>query len=105
MTSASGTATLTGSYTCPAIPYSGGGTGTAELSGTFTGDEFRLLPQVAVLSAGDNIGDCLAIPKRPIVVPVTERGTAQASFAWAIATAQYTCDITLERQSDDEAVG
>jgi hypothetical protein len=58
-----------------------------------------------VLSGDPGTPGCISVPDRPIVIPVTERGTARASFDWAIVTEQYTCEITLDRQSDDEAVG
>ncbi len=103
---ASGPVAYSSTSTCPAIPYSGSGSVTATLSGKFTGDEFRFLVGADIVSSGDpNSTACLSVPDRPIVVPVTERGTAQASFEWSIGTEQYTCEITLERQTDDEPVG
>jgi hypothetical protein len=38
-------------------------------------------------------------------VKVTERGTAEASFEWALGPERYSCQITLQRQSGDEPVG
>jgi hypothetical protein len=58
------------------------------------------------VTTGDGpTANCTAVPERPIVVPVTERGTATASFEWTTPGRQATCDITLERQAGGEAVG
>jgi len=105
---ASGTVAVSGSYTCTTelFTVTGAGTVTFGVTGTFTGDEFRLLWEPPFVTTGDGPSAyCGAIPERPIVVPVTERGTAQASFEHAITGGQFTCEITLERQSDDEPVG
>ncbi|MGQ0803361.1 MAG: immune inhibitor A domain-containing protein [Actinomycetota bacterium] len=104
----SGTVAVSGSFTCPTelVTVTGAGTVTFGVTGTFTGDEFRLLWEPPVVTTGDGPSAyCGAIRKRPIVVPVTERGTAQASFEEAITGGQFTCEITLERQPDDEPVG
>lgn len=103
---ASGPVAFSGTYTCPGIPYSGSGSVTATVLGKFTGEAFRFQVDSDIVQSGDlGTPGCISVPDRPIVVPVTERGTAQASFDWAIVTEKYTCEITLDRQSDDEAVG
>lgn len=106
----SGTVAVSGSYTCPTdlVTVTGAGTVTFGVTGTFTGDEFRFQVEPDIVTTGDGPSAyCAAIGERPIVVPVTERGTAQASFEQAIAGGfgQFTCEITLERQSEDEPVG
>ena len=79
---------------------------TATVLGKFTGEDFRFQVDSGIVQTGDlGTPGCISVPDRPIVVPVTERGTAQASFDWAIVTEQYTCEITLDRQNDGEAVG
>jgi hypothetical protein len=102
----SGTVAVSGSYTCPTVPVTGAGTVTFGVTGTFTRDKFRFLWEPPFVTTGDGPSAyCGAISERPIVVPVTERGTAQASFEQAITGGLFTCEIALERQPDDEPVG
>ena len=102
---ASGPVAFSGTYTCPDIPYSGSGSVTATVLGKFTGEDFRFQVDSDIVQSGDlGTPGCISC-RTDLVVPVTERGTAQASFDWAIVTEKYTCEITLDRQSDDEAVG
>lgn len=103
---ASGPVAYSSSHTCPDIPYTSSGSVTATVFGKFTGEEFRFRVGSDIVQSGDPAATgCISVPDRPIVVPVTERGTAQASFEWGGGGEQYTCEITLERQSGDEGVG
>ena len=99
---ATGTVAVSGSFTCtnPAIgTYTASGSVDFGVTGTFTGDEFRFRPEPPIVTTGAGpTAQCAAVPKRPIVVPVTERGTATATFEWSTPGRQATCEITLTLQ-------
>jgi hypothetical protein len=99
---ATGTVAVSGSFTCtnPAIgTYTASGSVDFGVTGTFTGDDFRFRPEPPIVTTGAGpTAQCAAVPKRPIVVPVTERGTATATFEWSTPGRQATCEITLTRQ-------
>lgn len=96
---ASGSAEWSGSFTCPGVPYSGGGPASARLTGRFTGDEFRLNIEGGIVGIADNVGSCFGVPRSgPLVIEVTGRKTARASFDETVGGDQFTCDITLARR-------
>jgi hypothetical protein len=98
---ATGVVAVSGSFTCPTelVTITASGAVTFAVTGTFINDEFRFQYDPQFVTTGDGpTAQCSAVPERPIVVPVTERGTATARFEWSTPGRHATCEITLTRQ-------